>query len=356
MYFYAFFWGVKGTADTMLTQTGIANEVGVSVSQEVNENRVSKALLRGEVTQQVEELRYRTYLVDREAKKFEFFSPTLAKKRSQKQDSKFVKYENSENLEVITIQPNFPKVETVTDMLDQVDKKDGKRIEYWVSCKRDFIPRFRIEEYTARVAVRKIDENDVMLDFYVSKYPVENDVKSIYFVKEVEEILNNNKRSDILDIKQVDFTTSHAFKLDDMMQFRFEFLRYRGIAEFDGYYVVKFRAKPTINGKDLTEQYYSATMDEKYKTNAKKEVDLKLDGGHDTQVFYCDECGKKIVYDTDYIDYMPIVKPRAIDEDYDDSYESMEYLDLQIAEQTFGKKLCKECFGKLRNKLLYEKK
>ena len=65
---------LKRTEDTMLRQEGTASNVGVGDEQEVNENRVSKALLKGEVTQEVKNLRYRTYKVDEEAKETEYYT------------------------------------------------------------------------------------------------------------------------------------------------------------------------------------------------------------------------------------------------------------------------------------------
>ena len=101
-----FFWGLK-SADEIVFQSSENNTPGSTIIQEVSDKRVSKALLKGEVTQEVEELRYRTYRVDREAKNYEYIAPTLAfrkEKEKKDNDSKFITYENSENLEIITIQ------------------------------------------------------------------------------------------------------------------------------------------------------------------------------------------------------------------------------------------------------------
>ena len=105
--FHNFFWGLK-TADEIILQQNDSSVPGSAIVQEVNDKRVSKALLKGEVTQEVEELRYRTYLVDREAKTYEYVAPTLAFKKEYEKDNdnKFITYENSENFEIVTIQHN----------------------------------------------------------------------------------------------------------------------------------------------------------------------------------------------------------------------------------------------------------
>ena len=101
----AFMYGMKNTEDVTLKQTSASDNHGVTINQTINDSRVSKALLKGELTEEVKELVYRNYLVDKESKSFEYYTPTLAMKRD-KLDSKFVSYWNDDNLKIITIQPN----------------------------------------------------------------------------------------------------------------------------------------------------------------------------------------------------------------------------------------------------------
>ena len=374
-YWYGLFYGMKQTNDTVFTQAGIDNSIGTEIQQEVNENRVSKDLLKGEVTQQVEELRYRTYKVDRESKQYEYFSPVKALKyetpygRFERQDSNFVKYENSEDLPVITIQPNNPCIKNVYDGIkdinfDTVELKDKQGNicidvgdfssidDYTIKVERDFTPRFKLENFTTRLVVKKLDDNDNMiLDFYVSKYPKEQNMKSIYFVNEVEKIFNGNTQSDVLSLKRVMFTTSHAYRLEDMIEFRFDKIFYKGIVEYDGHYVLKFKAHAYVNGVDLTDEYYSKSMDEKYRNKEKKEVVLDAyDGGNRHETFVCAECGRTFEYDTESMNEETLRPAREIDEEItNDGNDVLSFYDLQIAEQTFGKKLCKECLQKYLN-------
>lgn len=340
---YGLFWGMKATEDTMLK--GNTNGIpGTAIVQEVNEKRVSKALLKGEVTQEVEELRYRTYKVDRESKEYEYIAPTLAYKRD-KQDSKFVTYENSDNLEIVTIQPNDPIVEDIAESLKYVGGR-GKKTKYTLKPRRDFVPRYRIEEYTKRLVIRKMDETHDMLDFYVSKYPNDKDFKSKGFVKEVEKIRDEKIKSDILDIMGISFVTSHAYKLEDMLEFEFDNLWFKEIGEFDGHYIIRFKARVLKGGIDLTKKYYSKTMDEKYKNKAKKEVTVDLFGVPEAKVYVCSRCGKEIRYDASEIDEKAVTIPRDINDVVEDYDNVTEYMDAQISEQTYGFVLCKDCLKK----------
>ena len=337
--------GMKNTEEVMFTQQGLNNEVGTGVIKEVESQRVSKALLKGEITQEVEELRYRTYKVDRESKEYEYYAPTLALKR-EKQDNKFVKYDNSDNLEIITIQPNETNVESISETLKHINEY-GNKETYLIKIDRNFVSRYKIEEYTKRLVVKKLDDkNHVILDFYVSKYPNDKDFKSKGFVKEIEKIKNDKLRSDILDFKEVSFTTYHAFKLYDMLEFAFKNIYFREVVEYDGHYIIRFKAYAYKNGIDLTKSFYSKTMDEKYKNKVKKDIVLNITGSDDIKTYICSECGKEVMYNTDEMEELPIFEPRDIYSDENELSNVTEYMDMQVSEQTFGKPLCRNCLKK----------
>lgn len=345
-FFYGLFYGMKATEDNMFHQSGLSIGEGTSIIKELEDQRVSKALLKGEVTQQVEELRYRTYMVDKESKTFEYFAPTLALKRD-KQDTKFLKYDDSDGLELITVQPNDFLVETVGETLEQVGGR-GKRTEYRVKIKRNFVPRYKIEEYITRLDVKKLDDKHVILDMYVSKYPNDKDFKSKGFVREIEKIRDEKIKSDVLDYEEVSFITNHAYKMNDMVKFVFKNIWFREIVEFDGHYIVRFKASVQQDAIDLTKIYYSKTMDEKYKHKQKKDVVLNFSDYVISNVYTCQECGKEVVLDNELMDKLNTYEGRDItnDEINEDNPQVLEFMDMQISEQTFGKRLCSECLKK----------
>lgn len=354
LFFYSLFYGMKNTEDAVFHQTGISNENGSSIIKEVEDKRVSKALLKGEITQEVEELRYRTYKVDKESKTFEYYTPTLALKKDA-QDTKFLKYDDSDGLELITVQPNDCIVETVGDGFEQVGGR-GKRTEYRIKIKRNFIPRYRIEEYITRLDVKKLDEKHVILDMYVSKYPNETDFKSKGFIREVEKIRNERIKSDILDYEEIYFYTHHAYKMNDMVKFVFKNIWFKEITEFDGHYIVRFKASLQQDVIDFCKIYYSKTMDEKYKNKEKKDVILNFSDYLSSEIYTCEECGKTVKLDKEMIDNLEAYSGRDItsEEIKDENPQVLEFMDMQISEQTFGKRLCSDCLKKylIDNKLL----
>ena len=346
IFFYSWFYGMKSTEDKMFHQTGLTNSTGSSIIKEVDNQRVSKALLKGEVTQQVEELRYRTYKVDKESKTFEYYAPTLALKKDG-QDTKFIKYDNSDGLELITSQLNDVLVETVGETLEQVGGR-GKRTQHRIQIKRNFVPRYKIENYITRLDVKKLDESHVILDIYVSKYPNDKDFKSKGFVREIEKIRDEKIKSDILDYEEISFITHHAYKLNDMIKFVFKNIWFREVIEFDGHYVLKFKASLKQDTLDLTKKYFSKTMEEKYKNKEKKKVVLNLFDYNQIQVYKCQECGKEIILDNELIDQINVYQGRDITEENfeNENPQVLEFMDMQISEQTFGKRLCSDCLQK----------
>lgn len=356
------FYGLKSTDKEIFTQSGIDMGGGISMDEEMHTNRISHDLLAGKETQAVKELRYRTYQVDRESKNYEYFSPYLATKR-EKQDSKFVKFENEDNLPIITVQNNTVDVKGVLESLKEVDRLSDKP-EYTIKITRSkgFLPRYRIEEYTKRLVVKELEKNTkAILDFYVSMYPNEEDVKSKGFVNEIKRIKENGTRSDIIDLKTVYFITNHAYLLDDMIEFKFNEITFKDIKEFDGHYIISFISNIVINGKDLVETFKSKTMEEKYKNKERKNVVYDLNPSMIRQVYHCEDCGKEIIYDVNEIDDMEVRSLSDLDNNGFGDGKTTEYFDMQMAEQTLGKKLCRNCLSKyiinkneIKNELKYE--
>lgn len=360
LFFVGLAYGMRKTEDIVLTQAA-TTPGDTGIYKEVHENRVAKDLLKGEVTQQVIDLRYRTYEVDKKSKRYEFFSPTLARNNKTK-DAKKVHYENEDGREVILIQPNHVLVENLGESLERLDSKDKVKEKYLINIKRSFVPRFKLEDFTTKLVVKRGDDDTTaILDFYVPKYKSDTDFRLNSFLTDVVNIKEKWVRSDTLDFDTVFFITSHAYKVDDMFSFRFDEPVYLETKEYDGSYILRFVSKIFDGGTDLTEEYYSEKMAKKYEEHAPKETTINYPiSGHGTQygmngqdefdrgglrrIYKCADCGKEIVYDAEVLDKLdPTI---SSDEGTETVNGYLEYADAEIAEMTFGKKLCKKCLAK----------
>lgn len=354
-YFTAFMFGLKRAGDEAFGQVDNGTGTEIGSVKDMDAHRISLDLLRAEETQQVEELRYRTYKVDREAKHYDYYSPLKAIKiKDLTKASKHVEYEKSDGLKLITIQENFPVTEGIEEGLEQYESgKPGKATEYWIKIRRDFLPRFALEKFTTKLVVKEFDEEHVILDFYVHKYPKQFDTVSRPFIREVREIIEKGIRSDVVRFGGVSFTTLHAYGFHDMILFDFDHAVFKEALEYDGHYILRFKAKVRIKGQDLQDQYYSKTMAEKYENKEKKEVTIDFTGKPPVREYVCEKCGKTVTFDTDAIDNMPLMFPRDITDEDDKGTQTsaLAYYDAEIAYQTFGKWLCADCIRKEHTKL-----
>ena len=79
---YGLPFGMKA-ADTEIMGNKSVDDNGVTIQQEVSDQRVAKHLLKGEVTQEVEELRYRTYKVADESENYKYLGNGVAVKEEK---------------------------------------------------------------------------------------------------------------------------------------------------------------------------------------------------------------------------------------------------------------------------------
>ena len=360
--------GMKKTEDETFHLNGNELDTGSTVNQNVSEHSVAKALLRGEVTQEVVDLRYRTYEVARESAHYTYFSPTLAKKKKLN-DNKFVKIENDEKREVVTIQENKQEVETVTDTLLRIGD-DGKYVDrakqYNIVMERDGTTRFKLEQFAKKVVVKKGDtDTEAILDVYVSKYPDDKVFISKAFVHEIERIKNQKIRSDVTNITRLSFETYKAYKLDDMIRFEFGDLKFECVIEYDGDYVIRFVAKIIDGGTDMTKEFYSERMAKKYAEKAPKELTATYDPNMNIRTYRCADCGKVVTYDARALDNLEVKRAKLVavdgnnvevapsDEDGDARTDgsTTEFLDFEMSEWDYGRMLCQDCIRKEQKKL-----
>ena len=130
--------------------------------------------------------------------------------------------------------------------------------------------RFYLENFTKKLNVRNISETEKLLEFYVSIYPDVDNRTSRLFLSELKKLINDNRVSDIIDINDVNFITYKAIGVNDFLEYKYEIKSFDKIIEYNGYYVIKFIAKPIINGEDILTKYKQNELELKYKNKLKK--------------------------------------------------------------------------------------
>lgn len=335
---------MKNTEDIILRQTG-EDTNSISVNQSVETKNLFKALLNGEITQEVEELRYMTYLVDKESRNWEYYTPTLALKKTNN-DTKFLKYDDSDGLELITSQLNDYIIKGIDDSIKEFEKSVKK--EYTISIKRDFTPRYRLEKFTTRLDVKRLDESHAILDFFVSSYSKPDDFTTAGFINEIKRIKEEGLKSDIIDIEEVSFITFHAYKLYDHLKFVFKNVVFKEIVEFDGHYILRFKAAFSTENRDPVKKYFSKTLDDKYAKKERKDVILNILDYDKVETYVCESCGKEVLLDRKAMDELETYAGRDITSETIETENKgvAEFIDMQMSEQVFGKRLCSDCLKK----------
>lgn len=236
---------------------------------------VFKDILEEKVTQEVEELRYTSYRVANESKKYRYVGNGKAVKKTESQlAERHVAVEESDNLPIILIQDNNVVCEDVYTLLKEVGEKKNKKKfqDFTIKIKRDIFPRFQIESYIRKLVLKQADGNYV-IDLYCSKYPSQfSEKKDKAFITELKKIQRGEVRnSDILDFSEISFVTSNAWGVDDWFKCSFIEFEFYGIIEFDGNYVIRLGCQPNVFMENLLDKVYSESAEKKYKNKEARE-------------------------------------------------------------------------------------
>lgn len=239
----------------------------LSIEQESESKSVYDDLLRGEVTERVRELRHEMYYSERKSKEYLYIGNGLVKKNTMFDYTG--KIDRTEDLKIFLVQENKVITSSFSDFNDESDfrNKSESEKERVLKVERDFIPRFRLENYTNKIVVKQINEEKYLIDFYVSAYEGKWEPTRRMFHKEMDRIYQGYLDNHTTDIHKIKFTTKDAFGSPDLVEFSFNNLKYDNIVLFDGNYVLKFLADLEYRN-DLIDEFYDEKTAEKC---AKKE-------------------------------------------------------------------------------------
>ena len=289
------------------SQSGEVLSTDFNQTQRHTQGQLADSLKQGEVTQEVINLRWRTYKILEETEGVtaeivgydENNIPIVkTRKRNKKLGLKKVKldpYDNNklemviDNSEIM-IGGNQAMANDNISILDEVEKSQNEygdlivthgvinSLEYFATNKaerpiiitRTELPNFNIENFTLKLNVRIINETDKLLEFYVSKYPDEYNRTSRLFISEVNKIMRDDIKSSMLNFESVNFITYKTLGADDFLEYEYTDITFDKIVEYNGYYIIKFISKIKIDGNNILEHYRVDELDKKYDKKEKK--------------------------------------------------------------------------------------
>ena len=258
-----------------LSQDGQRLTDDAKMVQRHTQGMLMDSLINGEVTEEVKLLRARLYKVTEATDKLVISSVTYdddgnavysIEQKNHKSTLKKLKLDDFDDYDPELVVMNDPHVIGLTEGgSESVDTAQSVPLVF----RRDFTPRFRLEYFTKKMVVRKIDGPEYLLELYISKYPKEFNVNSRLFVKFFEKEKENLK-SQIFDINGIEFITEkNDIGVDDGFLYEFTVNEIDKIIEYDGNYVVKYKAT-LDNVEDIKDYFIHEELDEKYKNKERR--------------------------------------------------------------------------------------
>lgn len=309
---HGLFYGLKAADDTLLAPP--QNDLGnVIMQKEVADERVGEHLIKGEVTQAVEELRYRTYTVEGESKNWTYIGDGQAVK------SKGVDLKNRRR---IRFSQNCGRVtNSVLEGMEALDNATSEINQYVLKFEYTDIPRFKLETFATVIDV------DVTLGKYGVKkttlhfelQPDHYDVTSKPFtlaLKKMDKENPDEKKHELMTsdwygrISALSFITYKASNLEpDYMSYSFAY------GEITDVRFTKMECEMEIQWKEvdiinLTEKFYSPEMAQKYESNAPKFTQPVYEMQETAK---CADCGKEISKNEAGIMQYEVGRPLCLD-------------------------------------------
>ena len=267
VFWHSLFVGMKSADEKTMGVTKEGNITDNAIEEHISEQGLYADLLRGEVTQEVMEMRDSNYRGYKASFNYQYIGNGNVVKKENMATLKHDIF-NPENLDVRLIQDNKLIVQGVLEASQEAEKEGdtvtNKNSSFSMIIERDVFPRFNIEKYCKKIVVRNA-ERGVKIDLYCSVYARQFMPTDSLFITEMKNILEKKiKPSDTVMIDSIEFTTDACFGADDIMFFKFGDMVYESINVYDGNFVITYQANVICDGLDLTEQYRTEEMDKKY--------------------------------------------------------------------------------------------
>lgn len=284
----------SNVSNNLISQKGEELTNSTNKVTEKDTDSLMNGLRKGQVNKEVESLRWRTYKVLRQAKGKrldsdfrglgeDFDGDVSTKMRTVNYADVLATVHldkaDSYPLEMVVTNKNIimGMADTI-ESLSGVDMNNVDTISHTASCKiertiqieRGFIPKFYIEKYTTKVNIRKIDEKNKLLEFYITKYPDET-ISNKLFITELKKSIEDPTRiSNIFSFDECGFISDsdNVLGSEDFMIYSYNNIKLDKIIEFAGSYVVKFKATTLIDGQDMLSEYVDEELDRKYEEKA----------------------------------------------------------------------------------------
>lgn len=290
--FYGLPFGLKG-ANTEIMGGGEDNVNSTTIKQNVSDNSVFKHMLKGEVTEAVEELRYRTYKIDKEANKYHFISGNISEK---KEDNKIKEDKGIKKF-------SFENGIVCSDILTELKHIDAYGEEkYLLNVFYNSPVRFKMEQFIGEVNVEfNVNEDKYTTKFHITSIPNNLNIIQKGFLNELKKLKESYDKSDNYGINRIEITNSimsiyFVTKYADgdeinLISYKMSEPTFESIELSDYEYILTYSWEQ-YERTDLRDKFFSKTMEEKYLNRAVKEYNASVNDR--TTGIYCSKCGTEL--------------------------------------------------------------
>lgn len=277
LFFISLFGGMRSADDLLTTSNKQLDAAGAAEEQKVESNNIYAQLLRGEVTQEVKDIRYEMYEAARRADEYEVagYSGKAVKKNKMLMKAPKNIY-TGDGLKVVLVQDNKIAMDGVWSKesnSNALKTRVEADAEHTFKATHEYMVRHKVEVFTRKLVVKATGEpNKYKLDLYLSEYPIENDPRAVYVTKELESLYKSGSRtSDLTDLKTITFKTDRAYGDSDWRIYDFTVSSYAGMVKFNGYYILSFYASLPEEGIfDVTEEFNDEESKRKFEAKEKR--------------------------------------------------------------------------------------
>lgn len=242
--------------------------------QSVNKDSLFNSLMRGEVTKEVENLRWRYYKVLQEAERRDkrrvWDAATNSHVIHDTDESaisarlKKIKADPFDNYELKYVITN---TENVNGWVTEGNKDFKWKIEFDYNINA----RFKLENFCKYVYVKDMGNGDRVCSLYFNKYHDNYSPTHTLFLGELQRMYESRQFNGIFDIKRIGWVTDNSDTGTYANRgFLYQIKGYDNIYEHNGHYVVKFIVESEFEDFDILDKYRVEDLDNKYKNNERR--------------------------------------------------------------------------------------
>ena len=277
--------------EDMLKNYGKESHNNTATHQKHQAQSLMQALINGEVTEEVEQFRWRMYKVIEESEKYKTnFKLDKAKLNTEDGESE----RNDYKFEIGNFEHTTTKIDPTKHDIEgdpyspyKVDMAyinnnqytgllETKSVDFDLSksleVKRSFPTSTKIEDHVEFLHVRTIDNEEKLLDLYITKYKDEFSSKTSGLVNKLMLIKDNKKFNDpIFDMEEISFVTNKTAGSRDFRKFSYKVKNVDKIVEHEGHLIVKLITNVVVDGEYIMEEYRKESLDEAYEKKKPKE-------------------------------------------------------------------------------------